>query len=169
MSKNEINSMFEKTDNSELKGIMSIMLMTGNRISENLLLKGKDISTDNEHIYINCYILKKRDGIHRFTKKIKKSHEYYKYFQEYINNENIKEETFIFKSGRKVIWKKIKNINPNATPHLFRHTVATLLGQFMDAFTLQKWFGWTKLEMAAKYVHPKNVIQAGTDALDKAF
>lgn len=169
MTKNEINNMFSRCDNTQLKAIMSVMLMTGSRISEVLMLKGKDISSDEEHILINCYILKKRNGIERMLKKIKKTHAYYEYFREWVNSNNFKEESFIFKMSRKYVWKLVKKIGPESTPHLFRHTVATYLGENMDVFTLQKWMGWSKLEMASRYVHPMNVINAGTDALEKAF
>lgn len=169
MTKNEINNMFSRCDNSQLKAIMSVLLMTGGRISEVLMIKGKDISSDDEHIYFNCYILKKRNGIERMQKKIKKTHEYYVYFKDWINQNNFKEENFIFSYSRKYVWKIIKIIGPESTPHLFRHTVATYLGKHMDVFTLQKWMNWSKLEMASRYVHPTNVINAGTDALEKAF
>lgn len=169
MSKNEIENMFKKTDSEQLKGIMAVMLMTGSRISEVLMLKGKDITTDDEHIFINCYILKKRKGVERIIKKIKKTHTYYPYFRNWINSNRFREESLIFSWGRKYVWKVIKKINPESTPHLFRHTVATMLGEHMDVFTLQRWMGWSRLDMASRYVHPKNVIQIGTDAMDKAF
>lgn len=170
MTKTEINLMFNKAENKEIKAIMSVMLMTGSRISEVLLLKGKDISSDEEHIIINSYVLKKRHGkVDRLIKKVKKTHIYFSYFKDWINSHNFKEESYIFKTSRGYVWKAIKLINPETTPHLFRHTVATMLGEFMDVFTLQRWMGWTKLEMAARYVHPKNVIQAGIDAMEKSF
>jgi len=169
MTKSEINSMFSKCNNEEIAAIMAVMLMTGCRISEVLMLKGKDVFTDEKNIYFNCYLLKKRKGIERLIKKIPKTHEYLEYFRKWVNSRYITEEQFIFKTSRGYVWKAIKNINPEASPHLFRHTVATYLGKYLDIFTLQKWMGWSNLNMASRYVHPKNIIDAGSKAMGDIF
>lgn len=169
MSKSEINNMFQKCNNPEIKGIMAVMLMTGSRISEVLMLKGKDISTDDKHIIFNSYVLKKRNGVERLIKKVHKTHEYFHYFKEYVNSRHLREENFIFQTSRHYVWKAIKALNPETTTHLFRHTVATMLGEHLDIFTMQKWMGWSNLNMAVRYVHPKNIIAAGTNAMDKIF
>ena len=170
MSKEEILGMFKKTEDLQLKAIMAVMCMTAGRISEILLLKGKDFFVDNEYVYFKTYVLKKRDGIQRLTKKIKKTSPFYPYFKEYINKNNFVPENNIFTYKRSYVWKLVKQVNPNATPHLFRHAVATMLGENgMDAFTLKQWMGWSKLEMAARYVHPLNAIQTGSEVMEKAW
>lgn len=170
MSRDEIMQMFNRTDDKQLKAIMAIMCMTAGRISEVLLLKGKDFFTDQEYIYFTSYVLKKRDGIQRLTKKVKKTNQFYPYFREYINANNFVPENSIFTYKRSYVWKLIKQINPNSSPHLFRHAIATMLGQSgMDAFTLKQWMGWSKLEMAARYVHPENAVQTGSDVMEKLF
>ncbi|HKL23386.1 MAG TPA: tyrosine-type recombinase/integrase [Candidatus Nanoarchaeia archaeon] len=169
MTRSEINKMFMKSQSAMIKGIMAVMLMTGSRISEVLMLRGKDITTDEEYIYFNCYILKKRNGIERIIKKIPKTHDYLKYFKEYVNSKAIKEENLVFPTSREYVWKKVKQLNPESSPHMFRHTIATYLGEKLDIFTLQKWMGWSNLNMAVKYVHPKNVIDAGSTAMGEIF
>lgn len=170
MSKNEILKMFYDSDDEQLKAIMAVLCMTGGRISEVLMLKGKDFYVDDEYIFFNSYILKKRDGIQRLTKKIRKSNIFYEYFKRYINNNYFLEDDLIFSYRRSYVWKRMKQVNPNSSPHLFRHAIATMLGQNgMDAFTLKQWMGWTKLEMAARYVHPENAMQTGADVMEKLF
>jgi integrase len=53
-----------------------------------------------------------------------------------------------------------------ATPHQLRHTLATQLGRKMNPFELRQFFGWRKLEQAARYCAPGNVRAALRVALD---
>jgi len=53
-----------------------------------------------------------------------------------------------------------------ATPHQLRHTLATQLGRKMNPYELRQFFGWKKLEQAARYVAPGNVRAALRIALD---
>src|SRR6056297_2433147 len=96
MSKEEILGMFKKTEDLQLRAIMAVMCMTAGRISEVLLLKGKDFFVDDEYIYFKTYILKKRDGIQRLTKKIKKTSPFYPYFKEYVNRNDFVPENNLF-------------------------------------------------------------------------
>lgn len=170
MSKEEILDMFKRSEDMQLKAIMAVMSMTAGRISEVLMLKGKDFYVDDVYIYFKTYILKKRDGMHRLTKKVKKTSPFYPYFKEYVNNNNLVPENYIFNYKRSYTWKLIKQLNPNTSPHLFRHAIATMLGENgMDAFTLKQWMGWSKLEMAARYVHPHNAIQTGSEVMEKVW
>ena len=69
-------------------------------------------------------------------------------------------------TARKYVWKMIKNVNPNAWTHLFRHTRNEYFrGKGKTREQRMGWFGWTDSRTPDKYTHPneKDVKDLGSD------
>ena len=116
------------------------LLETGKRRSELAALKISDLTTDNDYLYVQFTVRKKRKKSERVlqrTKKFSLSSPYAQMILEYIDylKNEIKTE-FMYPSGHNVfdnyiidpsqplksqeIWRIVKSLNPKDWPHLHR-------------------------------------------------
>lgn len=168
LDKSEVINLIKKTDNKQMKAIISTMILTGGRISEVLSIKAKDLWADNDYLYFKMLIFKKRGNVRpEIVRPVKRSIFFTKYIFDWINNENnFYPDDFIFEYRRQTVWKKIKEIEPDIHPHLLRHSLATWMGDKVNHNTMRDWFGWSNLNMAQRYIHNKDSINAFSNAMD---
>lgn len=166
LEKGEILSMIKECQDKQTIGIICVLILTGARISEVLLLRGKNIWSDDNFLYFRMKILKKkRLKFQEITRKVPKDGIFVKYLRDYINNARIQPNHPLFTYDRYKVWREIKKLNPNAKVHTFRHTLATWMGQVVDMRTLQIWFAWDNLNMAKIYVNPKDSINTFANSM----
>ena len=170
LEKEEVLEMLSQAEDLELKAIISVLICTGARVSEVCMLNGKDISSDDTYIYFNMRVLKKRnDKERRIIRKVNKNNIFMSYFRKWVNQSNIKRDDPIFEYDRKKVWREVKLLNPEITPHTFRHTLATWMLDKVDMRTAQKRFDWTNLGTAEIYTHPKDAINTFSIKLDEVL
>lgn len=172
LTKGQIVKLVDDFNNKQMKAIVSLLFMSGGRISEVLNIKARDLWRDEKYLYLKMILLKKRKANVQteIIRKVKLNN-YFEYFVniiiDWVNKENnFEPDDFIFEYRRQTVWRKIKEKLPEANPHLFRHTLATIMGKKIDVRTMQGWFGWSNLDMATVYVQNKDAINTFADAVD---
>jgi len=161
LSFEEFRRMVEEANSKKLKALIVFLYYSGRRLKEALLLRKKDVtlSRENELIF-RIPVLKRREKgpIRSFNRIfLPLNYPYMGLLKEWIDGiESETERIFYFsdnlESARVIVWREIKKLNPNCSPHLFRHTRATILARkgFTD-FELRGWLGWADSRMAARY------------------
>ncbi len=141
------------------RALISLLYLTGSRISELLVLKRWQISKQNIQdtdflVLEKMPVLKRRtDNIVRTVLiPIEKEKELCKLVVEYINQ--IQPEEKIFSFTRVRAWQIVKEITGKFN-HYFRHSRVTHLITIygFSAQELKKFFGWASSKMADTYSH----------------
>jgi integrase len=146
----------------EIKAFISILAISGARISEVKSLKAKDLEVGDDYWCLS-FLTKKRhqkawEIPARRNLKFPKDVIFEKIIKPYINGNKFFPESLLFKKSKVYYFKKLKEANPNVYPHLFRHSLATKLSERVDSYDLKEWFGWTTVAMSDRYVHKINAI-----------
>lgn len=161
ISEKELVATINNARNDKVKALIAFLYKTGVRIGEARAVRKKDFLINEEEGFwaVQVPTLKQRrkffkpyrvlkipiDGL--FAKII------LPYLQKIQNP-----ETLVFPFSSTYYWKALKKANPNLYPHFFRHNLASVLSEDVDAVALQQWFGWTTLEMAVNYTHRRQAI-----------
>jgi len=168
LTKGQVIKLIDDFDNKQMKAIVSMLFITGGRISEVLNIKARDLWRDENFLYFKMVVLKKRklNVKSEIIRKVPNNLYFTKFIIDWINKENnFEPDDFIFEYRRQTVWRKIKEKMPEANPHLFRHTLATIMGRNVDMRTMQEWFGWSNLNMAQNYVHNKDSINTFAESM----
>ncbi len=174
LSKDEVKSIFNVTNNLKHKCIMMLIYSAGLRRSELLNLRLTDI--DSKRMVININGAKgKKDRISLLSDNLLQLlREYYKeyhpkrYLFEGENGGKYSESSvgnILKKSARKA------GIRKNVTPHMLRHSFAThLLEQGTDLRYIQELLGHASSKTTEIYTHvSKNAIDKITNPIDELF
>lgn len=167
MEKSEVLETLTNIDEPELKAIVAVLMTTGARVSEVCSLQGKDVSSDEKYIYFNMKLLKRqKEKGKRIIRNVPKEGYIISHFLKWINELNdIGREDPVFSYDRKKVWRKLKEVNPEIHPHMFRHTLATWMLKEVDMRTLQEWFGWSTFTIAESYTHPQDAIKTFSEKM----
>jgi len=155
----EVRSMIEKAKWPWLKALIAFLYLYGCRISEALNLKRSNIWVEGDYLIAEIGVLKRRREkrgpyeniphlIHvsldaPFVKDV---------LLPYI--EEIKEkEARLFPVSRQLAWLRIKELNPNISPHVFRHDrLMKLAMKGASEAELMDWAGWSDPRPAGTYI-----------------
>ncbi len=156
----EVEAMIQKARWSWLKSYIALLFLTGVRSSEALSLKQGDIRIEGDRLLIEVPILKQRKGM-RMGPYSRPRHVLgiplnAPFTQEIISHwQSLKDPLQpLYPYSRIWAWKKLKEINPNVSPHLFRHDKATKLVRAKTPVdTVQYWMGWSTLNQLMRYMH----------------
>lgn len=119
----------------------------GKRISELLKVQAEDIRTDDQFLYVNFYVSKKRkktqQGIPReYLKRITLQHPSVPFILDYW--QEVKTGP-LFNVSQQLARYYLKKANKQAWWHLFRHSLATEMAEHgADVLELVNWFDWDK-------------------------
>lgn len=163
IDENEVIRTIMACKTSEMKAFVSILALTGGRISEIRAIRGKDIAViDNDCWTISLLTLKQRPKQWaippRRVLKFPINPLFEKIIKPFINNSKFSSEQLVFPKSSVFYYKRLKEANPESYPHLFRHSLATRFSERVNAFDMKEWFGWKCLSMADTYVHNKRAI-----------
>ncbi len=161
LTENEIERLFASIDRNTKNGfrdyvMLSLMLMTGIRVSELLNLRVSDIDFKNSYITIRMGKGRK-DRIVPLNDDVKKLLE--SYIKETKPHNGLFDNDNSPKSRRGVLYVvqkycKKANIEKKVTPHTFRHTFATLLLKKGENIRLvQSLLGHSNISTTAIYLH----------------
>ena len=134
--------------------LMAFLYEWGPRISEALKLQTTDLSIKRGKLVADLLTLKRRwrgpVPPRRLVGRPLTS-DFVRLFQAYYT---MLPPGKVWPFGRTKAWYLIKKVNPQASPHLFRHTRASLMAEETgDPFKLWQFFGWTNFNTAISYVH----------------
>lgn len=155
-SKKEIEEVIKKAEEEWLKAIIATLYLYGCRISEALKLKRKDVWFDGNFLYLSIPLLKKRRRKamvyeERHVLKIYKNAPFIDVILKYIKDKD--PEFLLFPYTRQWVWKKIKKLKKNLSPHIFRHDRLTKLAMLgASEYVLVDWAGWSDSRPAQAYV-----------------
>jgi integrase len=155
---------------TKVRCLLALLGAFGKRISETLQIRFRDIRIDPTHISIQFRLGKRQPqgGILRPSpwKKLSRNHYLAGYIEAYLDSLEGLGEGFIFpsygESGHLTDrWARYKldQLSEDIWPHLFRTSLATLMGEARaTAFEIKEFFDWKDLRTAQKYVIPDPTI-----------
>ena len=158
----EVLELISKTGNPMLRCLIAILYAFGCRISEALMLRRKDVRIEGEYLIIKFPLLKRKgeSGIKpSIERRIHLSDFLVKFIIDWITTiENL--DSYVFPSRHKGkhlsryrAWALLKQIDKNIWPHLFRHSLATLMAEAgAKSVEMVAWFGWASLDTALNYI-----------------
>ena len=160
LSKKEIMSMIDNTDNLKHKLLLEVLYSSGLRVGEAVNLKIMDIDADRNIIRVNQGKgSKDRQSI--LSKRLKK--DLLKYLCTDRDNDTYlfskKETHIVIKTAQKIVDNAAKKskLTKKVTPHMLRHSFAThLLEDGVDIRYIQKLLGHSRLETTQIYTHVAN-------------
>lgn len=164
LSQEEVERMILRSD-WRMKGLIALLYLTGARINEALEVKAEGITENGDHVYINIPFSKRRE------KRMGEDHvvpiprgapflEHILFLKQYFKQGKL------FDFSRQNAWQKLKRLDPEIYPHLFRHTRATRL---TDAGATENqlaiYFGWKDPRPAKNYIErsPKRLLHLKVD------
>ena len=151
--------MIEATHLPWVKAIIAALWLTGARVSELLRLRRRNVKVVEEEGYIVFEIptLKKRRRRHAVyetpTRKlfIPIDAPFMDELLSYI--EGKAPDELLWPRSRQIVWRRIKEVNPLASPHLFRHDrLQHLADRGASMLQLQAWAGWSDARPAGEYI-----------------
>ncbi|MBT7474634.1 tyrosine-type recombinase/integrase, partial [Candidatus Woesearchaeota archaeon] len=160
LSKKDILSMIDNTENLKHKLLLEILYSSGLRVGEAVNLKISDIDVDRNIIRVNQGKgSKDRQSI--LSKKLKE--DLLKYLCTKRDNDiylfSKRENHIVIKTAQKIVDNAAKRVklNKKVTPHMLRHSFAThLLENGTDIRYIQKLLGHSRLETTQIYTHVAN-------------
>lgn len=172
ISKDEMDLMIDLVDDFypeeqrlKIKALISLLYLTGHRVSEVLELRKDDFRVVDDKVNISIYVQKRREPYkHTVWFSLSKT-PYIDLVIEYV--ESVESEKLLFESEygldkpmtRQYVGKILKTLNPRIHPHLFRHTRATLFARMgYTPYQIQIWFGWKTPTESNKYIAKGTIL-----------
>jgi len=156
------------------QAVLGFCIGYGKRISEILALRRAEVRIEKDFINTRFLILKvkPKSGILPYSwKKLVRSHYTCEFIEPWINSRP-SPGSYIFPSlrsrsmatpghvSRQCIWNWMKDLDPDIWPHLFRHSLATQMGEEgATAFELKSYFDWEDIRTAQRYVRETPIIR----------
>lgn len=165
----EVKLLIKSTDDPRVRYLIAMLAAYGKRITEVLMVKVKDITIDDTEKFIvtRFYILKSRPkaGIMKVRhKRLAIDHWTARFILPFIQGRD--PEGHVLPSygpsghvHRKTAWLWLKMLDPDIWPHLFRHSLATMMAeQGATAFELKAFFDWDDIRTAMRYVRETEAL-----------
>lgn len=158
LTEEEVLKMVEVADNPRDKALIMTLYESGCRIGEIGSMKVKHVSFDD---YGAVLIVNGKTGMRRV--RVINSAPYLSEWLRYLNGD--KESPLWVSKGGKFLtysgitriirkWAKEAGIKKRVYPHLFRHSRATHLANYLTEAQMKNYFGWAQSsKMASVYVH----------------
>src|SRR2546422_445581 len=132
------------------QALLSILWVWGPRINEALRLEKRDFTLLEKSVRVRMPLSKKRNPAAFHILYASLSTPLIYPLIQYLESAG---EGHLFHFGKRAAEKWLHRINPNTSPHWFRHTRATRLAERSDdVMALVDWFGWADARAAMAYV-----------------
>ncbi len=155
LSKSEVAAMISHAEEAWLKSLIAFLYLYGVRITEALRLVRSDFTYDSQYLHVHIGILKRQSD----TGPIEPSHilrisrdsPFMKLLFDYVLSKRAEQK--VWKQHRGHVWRKIKKLNNECSPHFFRHSRLFHLAQIgATEADLMDWAGWSDPRPAGKYI-----------------
>ena len=144
---------------SKKRALIAFLFGYGKRISEVIELTRFDVYIADQYIETTFKILKRKpeSGILPvFSKRLSSEHYLAPFIVDYVEQF---EEGYLFPGrseghiSRMTAYRWLKKISDDLWPHLFRHSLATLMAENgATAYELKSFFDWKDIRTATRYV-----------------
>jgi len=155
LSPAEVRGMIERARTLRDKALVAFLYIFGTRITEALKLRRERFWKEGNYLVVDVGILKRR----KEAGPLKPRHILYARldtpFMEYLlkHLETVREGERVFPMSRFKAWRIIKELNPNCSPHFFRHTRLWRLARAgATEAELMEWAGWSDTRPAGRYI-----------------
>lgn len=153
LTKEEVKDMVEKSRFNYMQALISFLYLFGCRINEALKLNRGDIHINDDYVYAYIPISKRKNKQippKRHVIKISRNSSFMHYFLKYIEDKETKEKIFDF--TRQLAWLRIKEVNPDCSPQLFRHSRLTRLAKMgASSEEIKDFAGWRDIRPCSSY------------------
>lgn len=154
----ETNLIILSMPTEELKAVVSLLYISGARISEILSLRRENIIEDIESIQINIISLKqkkkKRETFYIQNERpltFRRDTPFMNYILEYIKG--VPKSEKLFNVTRFQVWYYIKRANMFCSPHCFRHSRLQRLADLgATAHQIRMFAGHSKIDSSVSYI-----------------
>jgi len=156
------------------QAVLGFHIGYGKRVSEILALRKAEVRIEEDVINTRFLILKREieSGILPYRwKKLIRSHYTCEYIEPWVKSRpspgsyvfpSLRPRSMVTPShiSRVTIWKWMKALDPNIWPHLFRHSLATQMGEAgATAYELKAYFDWASIRTSERYVRETPLIR----------
>jgi len=148
-----------------LKSIFAFLYLFGPRISEALSRKRKHFTFEGNNLAVRIGILKRKEkpaGPYKEIPhiiRISINAPFMRgYLVPYIKNFH-DPEMYLWPFSRQLVWKRMKEVNPNLSPHLLRHDrLMKLAIEGATEMELMDWAGWNDPRPASTYIRATGLL-----------
>ena len=150
MSQEEALKTISEADTPAFRALLSVLWIWGPRINEALRLEKRDFDVFERQMRVRMPLSKKRkEGVfHVLHANLTTPgmEGLLEYLEEAPDGK-------LFHFSKRSVQRWLHKLNPNTSPHWFRHTRATRLAERSDdVMALVDWFGWADPRPAMSYV-----------------
>lgn len=156
----EASDLISSMPTQEFKAVISILYLSGARISEVLSLAPAHVRVDKKDntVYVRFITLKRKDRKrkisfipHERNLPFSLDSPFIDIFLDYVRS--IENEEKLFSMSRVTVWKYIKKFNEFISPHSFRHSrLQKLADSNVSAHIIRMWAGHSKLDSSTQYI-----------------
>jgi len=156
------------------QAVLAFHIGYGKRVSEIIALRRAEVRIEEDFINTRFLILKRdsESGILPYRwKKLTRDHYTCEYIEPWVKSRPTP-GSFVFPSlrsrsmstpghvSRQCIWNWMKDLDPNIWSHLFRHSLATQMGEEgATAYELKSFFDWASIRTSERYVRETPIIR----------
>ncbi len=154
LSVEEVDNIIHKMPTLDMQSLSAFLYISGCRIHEALRLvkNSHNVNLTQHYVYIRLKTLKRGGAITYRTLPIKYDVPFFDIVISHLGRVADGEKVWNFSYW--TFRRRLREINPTAWCHLFRHTRATeFTMKGKNEHQLQRWFGWSDTRPAKQYVH----------------
>lgn len=156
------------------QAVLGFHIGYGKRVSEIIALRRAEVRIEEDFINTRFLILKRdsESGILPYRwKKLVRSHYTCEFIEPWVKSRP-SPGSYVFPAlrtrgldgpghvSRQCIWSWMKGLDPNIWPHLFRHSLATQMGEEgATAYELKSFFDWASIRTSERYVRETPIIR----------
>jgi len=163
----EIKEMIDKTQDNWLKALLAFLYAFGCRISEALNLKRRNVWIENDYLVAQIGVLKRRkekkgpyENLPHLIHMSIEAPFLKQTLLPYINSITDREQK-LFPFSRQLVWLRLKKLNAQISPHVFRHDrLMKLALKGATEAELMDWAGWTDPRPAGDYIRATGRLAA---------
>jgi len=149
------------------QAVLGFLIGYGKRISETIPIRKAEVKIEKDFINTRFLVLKRRpkSGVLPYRwKKLTRSHYVCEFIEPWVKSRPLP-NSYLFPSlrtrslntpghvSRQCIWGWLKDIDKDVWPHLFRHSLATMMGEEgATVYELKAFFDWASIRSSETYV-----------------
>lgn len=150
MGQEEALRTISEAETPAFRALLSVLWVWGPRINEALRLERRDFDVFEKQVRVRMPLSKKRKEGEFHVLRASLSTPGLEGLVEYLRDAP---DGRLFRFSKRTVQRKLHRINPQTSPHWFRHTRASRLAdRTEDVMALVDWFGWADPRPAMHYI-----------------
>jgi len=162
----ELQDMIDKTRYEWLKSLLAFLYLFGCRVSEALQLRRRNLWIESPDLAARIGVLKRRErskGPYQTVDHILRVNLKAPFISDYLLPylEKLRPEQKVWSVSRQLVWLRMKEVNQQCSPHVFRHDRLMKLAQKgATEAELMDWAGWSDPRPAGDYIRATGRLAA---------